>query len=293
MIENRTPAIWTGMYAELPLHAALETMAAQGWKSFEICTEHLCEIEVAPKPERMIDLALDVCVTHDLKTLQGHASLMANVAHPEKARRERDIKKLKVHMDFASRLGVKRIVIHPGCFNGATTGLERKKMTLFNTKAFRELGNHAAGLNMKIGLENLPKRVYASSAELLELIDSIDHDAIGVTFDSSHAMMTSGIDIPAAIRDFGDLLICTHLSDNDGSCDQHKIPGGGKIDWPELIQALSDINYTGMINLEIPGERHPIARMKALKSAHALQVADLLVEMAGKEYKLLTEPGWH
>jgi len=280
MIENRIPAIWTGMYAELPLHTALETLSDQGWKSFEISTEHLCEIEAATKSDTMINLALEVCETYDLMTLQGHASLTANVAHRDKARRDRDIKQLKVHMDIASLLGVNCIVIHPGCFNGVTTGQERNKMIQYNIEAFRDLGNYAAGLNMKIGLENLPIRVYASSAELLELIDRIDHDAIGVTFDSSHAMMTPGIDIPAAIRDFGDLLVCTHLSDNDGSGDQHKTPGTGKIDWPELVEALSDINYTGLINLEIPGERHPIARMKALKSAHALQVADLLIEMA-------------
>ena len=39
------PAIWTGMYAELPLHEALQTLNAHGWTAFEASTEHLVQIE--------------------------------------------------------------------------------------------------------------------------------------------------------------------------------------------------------------------------------------------------------
>ena len=35
------PAIWTAMYAELPLHEALQVLHEQGWTAFEASTEHL------------------------------------------------------------------------------------------------------------------------------------------------------------------------------------------------------------------------------------------------------------
>ena len=150
-------------------------------------------------------------------------------------------------------------------------------------KAFRELGNHAAQLNMMIALKNLPRRIYASSDELLELVHAIDHEAIGVTLESSHAQMTPGLSIPDMIKDFGNHLVCTHLSDNDGSNGLHLIPGRGKIIWPDVMQALADIDYGGTINLEIPGERHPNLEFRDLNSRHAFSVATMLIRLSDSE----------
>ena len=43
--------------------------------------------------------------------------------------------------------------------------------------------------------------------------------------------------------------------------------------------ALSEVNYTGLFNLEIPGERHPILQLRALKSRYAHQVSEWLMNM--------------
>ena len=116
----------------------------------------------------------------------------------------------------------------------------------------------------------------ASSSELLDLLEAIDHPAIGVTLDTSH-MVVMGLDIPAAIRELAPNLVATHISDNDGSGDQHLTPGNGKIDWPPVMAAFREIGYAGIFNLEIPGERHPIPGLRAIKSRMALQVAKWLL----------------
>ena len=128
---------------------------------------------------------------------------------------------------------------------------------------------------MRIGLENLVRR-FGSPYELLDLIEAIDHPAIGITFDTSHAHVV-GLDLPATIREFAPYLIATHISDNDGSGDQHRTPGNAEIDWLAVMPAFRDVGYEGLFNLEIPGERHAILPLRALQSRLACQVAGWLV----------------
>ena len=44
------------------------------------------------------------------------------------------------------------------------------------------------------------------------------------------------------------------------------------------MAALRRAGYGGVFNLEIPGERHPVLPLRALKSRHARQVAAWLVD---------------
>jgi len=48
-------------------------------------------------------------------------------------------------------------------------------------------------------------------------------------------------------------LIATHLHDNDGSQDQHRLPmpGEGKADWPRIVGVLKESSYGGPVNLEV------------------------------------------
>jgi len=129
--------------------------------------------------------------------------------------------------------------------------------------------------NVRIGIENMTQ----SAAELLELLDAIDHPAIGITLDTSHAH-TTGFDVAECVRELGPHLVATHISDNDRSGDQHLTPGGGTIDWPSVMAAFRAIHYDGLFALEIPGESHPTPALHKLKLRHALGVADWLVGLA-------------
>jgi sugar phosphate isomerase/epimerase len=91
------------------------------------------------------------------------------------------------------------------------------------------------------------------------------------------------LDIPAAVRTFGDRLFCTHISDNEGTGDQHMIPGLGRgrlIPWSDVMQAFGDIGYAGIFNLEIPGARSSQPKLLDLNTRHALRVTETLVKMA-------------
>jgi sugar phosphate isomerase/epimerase len=272
------PAIWTAMYAEQPLHEALRTLHGHGWTAFEASTEHMVAIERDDAPEERVAEVRSCLDELGLAMPQAHTLLKADVAHRDELKREKHVRRLVRHIDIAAQLGIRAVVIHPGGRRVATTRAERQRDWRLNVETFRRLGDLAGERELRIGLENLMGR-YRAPYELLDLIAAIDHPAIGVTFDTSHANVV-GLDLPTAIREFGRSLVATHISDNDGSGDQHRTPGNGEIDWPAVMEALRDVNYAGLFDLEIPGERHALLPLRALQSRLACQVADWLVDLA-------------
>jgi sugar phosphate isomerase/epimerase len=272
------PAIWTAMYAELALDEALWTLHSQGWTVFEMSTEHIVRLETAQDAESEIVRALQCLEELRLSMPQAHALLQANVASGDPDHRRQDIDRLRGHIEIAARLGVQNVVIHPGGHQGAATRAERDRQTALNVEAFRRLGDVAGECGLCIGLENLMRRGASMPFELLDLLTAIDHPAVGITLDTSHANVV-GLDPVVNIRELGPYLMATHISDNDGSGDQHLTPGGGNIDWLAVVHTLREVGYDGPFNLEIPGERHPVLPLRGLKSRFACQLAKWLVTM--------------
>lgn len=76
---------------------------------------------------------------------------------------------------------------------------------------------------------------------------------------------TVGRNLPQKIlRDFSDTVFKTedgvilkalHIANNEGVTDQHMMPfTRGTVDFTEVVKALREVNYSGLFNLEIPGE---------------------------------------
>ena len=114
-----------------------------------------------------------------------------------------------------------------------STGLDRIK----------RLAEKAEKCNVTIALENLRRTLYLDF-----IFKNTDSPALKLCYDSGHENCFSK---EGDVLDrFADKLYCLHLHDNDGKSDQHKIPGEGSINWPDLIRKLKQCNYTGSITLE-------------------------------------------
>ncbi len=270
------PAIWTGMYVEAPLHEAIRTLRNHGWRSFEISTEHLVAIENADDPVRPTAAAQEELA--DGAAPQAHGYLQANVADPDPDKRAGDVNRLKRHIEICAALGVRVVVIHPGGRRSDETREERDLTERLNVDSFNRLADRAESLGVRIALENLMRRGAATAYEMLDLVDRIGRASLGLTLDTSHARVM-GLDIAKMIGEIGPLLIATHVSDNDGSGDQHLTPGNGSIEWAAVVAALRRVKYDGLLNFEIPGERHADGDLRALKSRHAAGVAEWMVRI--------------
>ncbi|MFC1583003.1 sugar phosphate isomerase/epimerase family protein [Planctomycetota bacterium] len=270
------PSIWTGMYGGLPLGESFKALQACGWDVFEISSEHLVKIELDTDPEALIAEAVRTKTELGVQTPQAHALLKAELASPDMAANKEDLQRVIRHIEIAAQLEVKDIVVHTGGRGGYTTRLEFREILDRNIEAFNRLGDAARDKGMRVCVENLGRRGICTSDDMLAFLEAADHPALGIVLDTSHANL-SGLDLPAMVRELGSNLIATHISDNDGSGDQHLIPGGGNIDWTAVVESLREIGYTGLFNLEIPGARHPDPELKRMKTRFARQVTGFLL----------------
>jgi sugar phosphate isomerase/epimerase len=101
--------------------------------------------------------------------------------------------------------------------------------------------------NVNIALENLRRPDYLDF-----IFQNIKSDRLGFCYDSGHEnCYTKGTDL---LTQYGSKLMALHLHDNDGTDDQHLIPGEGSIDWGVIKKKLNEAKYSGTVALEVTNE---------------------------------------
>jgi sugar phosphate isomerase/epimerase len=119
----------------------------------------------------------------------------------------------------------------------------------------RACAAYADSAGVRYSLEPHPFRYGSTTEGLLRILEAVDSPALGVNFDPSH-LFPSG-DIPqVAVRRLGSRVLHCHFSDNDGETNVHWRPGKGKIDWEQVLRALHDNAFAGVVSLEfedVPG----------------------------------------
>ena len=146
------------------------------------------------------------------------------------------------------------------------TGLDRIK----------RLVDKALNCNITIALENIRKTEYLDF-----VFEHIQSPVLKLCYDSGHENCYTKKD--DVLDKYGHLLCCLHLHDNDGSCDQHMIPGEGNINWQKLIEALRKCNFTGSITLEAYNDfpanykTYPVERFLIKAHEEAIKLAEQLI----------------
>lgn len=155
-----------------------------------------------------------------------------------------------------------------------------------NKRYFKAKLDFADKLNLNIAIENLwdwniaPKKRYTSLAEdLVELVDSLESDRVGICWDFEHASIMEQ-DQAQALRLVGSRLKSTHVSDHYGIQADHQIPYLGKGGWEMFLPVLKEINYQGDFVYETHRytQNMPDALMQgALK--FSIEVGEYLIKM--------------
>lgn len=112
------------------------------------------------------------------------------------------------------------------------------------------IGGKARSTGRRIAIEYLPRTCLGNSlAELNLMIDRLGDETFGVCLDVNHLMgLYAGL--PRMVRDLGQRLIATHISDCDEVDEKHWLPGKGVLPWPEFMKALREIEYKGPFTYE-------------------------------------------
>lgn len=173
---------------------------------------------------------------------------------------QRAIREIKA----TAMLGCKYIVIHPLRTRESNYGLDKEKRMAQNIEFFKRLQPYLEQYGVVECIENLfgdddergvaVPNTCSSPEEILWYIDQLKSDRFEICLDTGHMLLTgdyTGDTIPNTIRKFGNHLKVLHVHDNDKIKDKHLLPFMGLTDWAEVAKALKDIDYQGVMSLEI------------------------------------------
>ncbi len=117
--------------------------------------------------------------------------------------------------------------------------VENRQELDYVTDVFKDLATAAEKAGIVLGFENL-----LNADDNLRALERVNSKAFRIYYDVGNATNLVGVDAPSEIRRMGKNAICQlHFKDKG-------YLGEGKVNYPAVLQALSDIRYTGYANLE-------------------------------------------
>ncbi|HEY64156.1 MAG TPA: sugar phosphate isomerase/epimerase [Caldilineae bacterium] len=276
--------IWTGFYSDYDLASALRRLARLGWRDVEVSSEHIERILASDAPQRHLAEVREVAAGEGMTLWQVHIWLDLDITPGDKAKAREQMNIALRWLDAAMALHIPNAVIHPGGRHRPLNddGTYQRVMA-DNVRAFSALAAHIKGSPTRLCIENMlntdqgPR--YGSRLEdLWALVDAVGEPHVGFCLDTGHAHVV-GIDVADAVHALGPRLWASHIADNDGSGDQHRFPYGGTIDWESVVRAYREVGYSGLWDLEVPGERCEAIAVRDMKLEYAAKLMRWMLEM--------------
>jgi D-psicose/D-tagatose/L-ribulose 3-epimerase len=153
-------------------------------------------------------------------------------------------------IDAAVELGAKAVVGPVYAAVGRTWRLqpdERRTMVKELRETLRPIAAHAGERGIQLGIEPLNRyetSVFNTTEQLLDLIDGLPEESVGLNLDAYH-MNIEEKDPAAAIRSAGGRLVHYQVAGNDRGT-----PGEDHLDWVGIRDALRTVDYRGVIGIE-------------------------------------------
>lgn len=158
------------------------------------------------------------------------------------------LQRLKDAIDFSKKFNVNKLTLHLGTYHKDKN--DRKYFVSKSIETVKILCDYCYPALLMI--ENMPgeNELGYSPNEIKEIIEKSNRPNAKFIIDFGHANV-SEYSIEEYINTLKDYLVHTHISDNDGSRDQHKPIGYGNIDYDKVINLMNEINYKELYCLEI------------------------------------------
>lgn len=254
---NTLFALSTWLYSSQTLEEALPKIAKAGFHQIELWAD---QAHLDPRIEPDLQQIQKLITDYKIHIHSIHAPFHGLfIGTKEPAKLELTESCLIKSLEYASRLGVKILVVHPLTFNfktGSDTCLESTQDLIGRLVALADKEG------IKIALENLPIAP-AAYTSLISLAELFPDPRIGFCIDIGHSQLNS-INILNEIKAVGARLISSHISNNDGIRDLHNLPDEGVIDIRRIMQELTSRNIPQVF--EINGRQTPDQILHGLKT---------------------------
>ena len=179
--------------------------------------------------------------------------------------RKEAIEETKKYVDLCHKIGINKVIMHPGCFT-AMPGmylLMKKQVKEIAEQSMVEIFDHCRAKNMELSIENLPSNepLFQKPEEFEPFIEM----GIGMVLDTVHAFV-SNVEPTEFIRRFGAKITEVHLTDGVKSDPVSHYPlGAGEVDCLRVFDELRKADFEGPIILEVGGKENVIRSREFLE----------------------------
>ncbi|QDU38303.1 fructoselysine 3-epimerase [Maioricimonas rarisocia] len=231
-----------------PLRDPIEEIAWIGTHDFDFVDFTL---EPPATPPHQVDVAAvrDELDRHGLDVV-GHTAWYMPIGFPLAELRRTSLDHLRECLDVSAAIGARVMNTH---YSKPPKPFRNADAIGWHVEVLGLLCAETADRDMQIVLEHIP----FGGADQLETIAEIMRQlpALGFHLDSGHAKLERSEDrFDEYLDRLGHRLWHVHISENDGTEDQHLPPGAApksRTDWPARIARLKDSGYDSTITLEV------------------------------------------
>lgn len=268
----------------------ISRMKALGYSAMDYPEFGNTETELYQKNEEAFEAYLkyqrQVCEREGIEIFQTHGPWRYPPQDFTEEDRAERFEKMSRAIKGTALLGCKNIVIHPLMpFTINDEGHEKETYAI-NLDFFGKLCKVAQAHDVVINFENMPMRHFslASVAAMMALVKEINSAHFKVCLDTGHSSAIGNSPAEDA-RLLGKEYLCSlHIHDNNGRSDYHWHPFTGVIDWKAFCDALREIGYTGVLNLEVARQKNLPHELREMEEAFLYRRLECLAKMtAGLE----------
>ena len=192
-----------------------------------------------------------ICADVPLKvdSLHGFFGDDMDPSSEDESVRQTTIELYRSEADYCRAVGGHMVVVHPSPAHAPAGNLENRYRQF--RRSLEDLARVGEQTGVRFGVENMPPYhpVGADIGRLCDAIESVGNTHVEFVLDTGHAHMTGGI-VPA-IESAGRRIRNTHVHDNDGVNDTHRLPYVGTLPWADCGRALRNVGYDGVFLLEV------------------------------------------
>ncbi len=192
-----------------------------------------------------------------------------SIAAGDETRRKAAVAEAAAALKVAETAPFEYLVVHLGIPDGQAAPANDNQPDAAR-RSVEEIAALAGAVNVRVALEVMPNAL-SSAGSICHLIEEqLDGLDVGVCLDYGHANLMG--DLGDAIETVSGHLWTTHVHDNDGRKDDHRVPFAGRIDWDAAIMETQKIGYDGVLMFEVADTGDPIEVLtRAAKARERLE----------------------
>ena len=192
-----------------------------------------------------------------------------SIAAGDETRRKAAVAEAAAALKVAETAPFEYLVVHLGIPDGQAAPANDNQPDAAR-RSVEEIAALAGAVNVRVALEVMPNAL-SSAGSICDLIEEqLDGLDVGICLDYGHANLMG--DLGDAIETISGHLWTTHVHDNDGRKDDHRVPFAGHIDWDAAIMETQKIGYDGVLMFEVADTGDPIEVLtRAAKARERLE----------------------